>query len=177
MSATRAYLRALMLINSRVGDIMSVLNRALAADVDDGCFVTMVLARLDPGSRSFVYSSAGHNEGFVLTPSGEVRTVIRSTALPLGITADSEFPEAPAITLEPGELVLLLTDGVLEARSPDQKLFGNERALDVVRANRSRPAGAIVEALYQAVCAFSRDNAILDDVTCLVIKVGEMRRR
>ena len=97
--------------------------------------------------------------------------MIASTGPPLGVTVDAEFPEAPAITLEPGEIVLLLTDGVLEASSPDQILFGIERALDVVHKNRHRTACEINEALCQAVRAFTRNNTLFDDVTCLVVKV------
>ena len=173
MSATRAYLRALLLTQPRVGDVMVLLNRILAADLDDGRFVTLILARLDPHSRLLSYCSAGHTRGFVLTPDGLVRSVIESTALPLGLFDDSEFPEGPALTLEAGEIVLLLTDGVVEANNPERVFFGYERALEVVRANRKRPASEIVEALYQAVCAFTRNSIPFDDVTCLVIKVGE----
>ena len=102
-----------------------------------------------------------------------MRSVIESTALPLGLFEHSEFPEGTALTLEAGEIVLLLTDGVVEANNPEGDFFGYECALEVVRANRKRPASEIVERLYQAICAFTRNSIPFDDVTCLVIKVGE----
>ncbi len=172
MAATRAYLRALALTNARVGDILTLANRALAADVNEGRFVTLIMARLDPDARTLVYVNAGHPPGYVLRPDGSVRTVLSSTGLPLGILDDAEFPEAEAVALEPGDLVLLLTDGIIEAVGPDRTLFGPDRAIDVVRAHRDEPAGRIVEALHRAVRDFAGRDDLGDDVTSVVIKVG-----
>jgi sigma-B regulation protein RsbU (phosphoserine phosphatase) len=172
MAATRAYLRALALTNARVGDILTLTNRALAADVDEGRFVTLFLARLDPVARTLVYVNAGHPPGYVMRPDGSVRTVLGSTGLPLGIIGDAEFPEAEAVVLEPGDLVLLLTDGIIEAVGMDKTLFGPERALDVVRAHRGEPACRIVAAMYRAVRDFAGKDDLADDVTSVVIKVG-----
>ena len=173
MAATRAYLRALALTNGRVGDILTLANRALAADVDEGRFVTLILARLDPAARALVYVNAGHPAGYVLGRDGSVRATLESTGLPLGILDDAEFPEAEAVVLEPGDLVLLLTDGIIEAAGADRDQFGTERALDVVRAHRDEPAGRIVAALHQAVRDFVGKDELIDDVTSLVIRVGD----
>jgi serine phosphatase RsbU (regulator of sigma subunit) len=172
MAATRAYLRALVLTNSEVGAILKLANRALAADVAEGRFVTLLLGRLDPRTRELVYCSAGHPEGYVMTPSGRVRAVLRSTALPLGILPEGEFRAAPRVALEPGDLVLLLTDGILEATGPDGEPFGAERALDTVRAHREDGARAIVEALLHAVHHFAQGVGPADDLTALVVKVA-----
>jgi serine phosphatase RsbU (regulator of sigma subunit) len=72
------------------------------------------------------------------------------------IRAEGTFPEAPALDLAPGDLVFLLTDGVVEAVGPDDEPFGIDRAIDLVRANRHRPAREIIEALYQGVKRFAR---------------------
>jgi serine phosphatase RsbU (regulator of sigma subunit) len=172
MAATRAYLRALALTNARVGDILSLANRALAADIDDGRFVTLLLARLDPTARALVYVNAGHPSGYVLGHDGTVRTVLGSTSLPLGVTDLADFPEGEAVALLPGDHVLLLTDGVIEAVGPNRAFFGTERAIDVVRAHSGEPAGRIVEALYRAVRNFTGKDELDDDVTSVVIKVG-----
>ncbi len=172
MATTRAYLRALSLNNARIGDILTLANRALAADVDDGRFVTLFMARLDPATRTLVYANAGHPSGYVLGHDGTVRAELGSTGVPLGITEDAEFPEAQAVALEPGDHVLLLTDGILEAVGADGTYFGTDRALEVVRAHHGEPAAAIVDALHQAVRDFAGKNVLADDVTSLVIKVG-----
>jgi serine phosphatase RsbU (regulator of sigma subunit) len=172
MAATRAYLRALALTNARVGDILCLANRALAADIDEGRFITLFLGRLDPVARTLVYTNAGHPPGYILGRDDSLRAVLRSNSLPLGLSPDADFPEADTVALESGDLVLLLTDGIIEATGPDQTAFGTERALDVVRAHRGQPAGQIVEALHQAVRDFVGGSDLIDDVTSLVIKVG-----
>src|SRR5262249_41975449 len=90
--------------------------------------------------------------------------------VPLGIFADSTFPVSEAITLEPGGYVLLLTDGVMDARSPDDTRFGPDRALAIARHYRRDPATQIVSNLYGAVRAFTQDAAQFDDISAVVIK-------
>ena len=75
-------------------------------------------------------------------------------------------------SLEPGDVVLLLTDGLPEARSPEDSSFGIERAIDVIRNNRDRTAGEIVASVYRAWRRFSGREAPLDDITVVVCKVG-----
>jgi phosphoserine phosphatase RsbU/P len=174
MAATRAYLRALALTNARVGDILCLANRALAADVDDGRFVTLFLGRLDPVTRTMVYASAGHPAGYVVGHDGEVRAVLKSTGFPLGLSDEADFPEAEVVELKPGDHVLLLTDGVIETVSPDRTAFGTQRALDIVRARRHEPPDRIVEKLYRAVRDFAGEDDLTDDVTSVVIKVGPL---
>ncbi len=171
MSATRAYLRALALTHQGVGDILALTNRALNADVDEGRFVTLFLARLDPAERTLVYANAGHPSGFVLSRDGTVTRELESTSLPLGVLDDAEFPEVGPIALAEGDVVLLLTDGIVEATGPGGETFGFERAIEVVRVNRDRPAAEIVGCLREAVCQFAGGTGLIDDVTSLILRV------
>jgi serine phosphatase RsbU (regulator of sigma subunit) len=66
----------------------------------------------------------------------------------------------------------LFTDGVTEALAPDERAVGSERALQVLRDNRSRTAGELVEALYQAVTDFIDRPVLEDDLTTIIIKVA-----
>lgn len=129
------------------------------------------MARLEPATRTLVYSNAGHPPGYVLRPDGSIRSILSSTGVPLGIIDDAEFPEADAVALEPGDVVLLLTDGIIEAVGPDRSLFGLDRAIEVVLAHRDEPAGRIVEVLHRAVRDFAGRDDLADDVTSVVIKV------
>jgi PAS domain S-box-containing protein len=170
MAETRAYLRALARTDRDVGKVLAQVNRHVAEDAGED-FVTLVLARLDPRTRSLAYSSAGHLPVYVLDSRGEVRTTLRSTALPLGLDAAGAFPGTVALTLAPGDLVLLLTDGITEAFSPDGRLFGMGRVLSSVRAHQGRSAAGIVAALFDEVHAFSQGPQA-DDMTAVVIKVS-----
>jgi serine phosphatase RsbU (regulator of sigma subunit) len=171
MAATRAYLRALAMTRARFTDVLGIVNRVLTADVGGDHFVTLLLARLDPGARSLVYTSAGHMTGYILDHSGEIRSELVSTSIPLGIVAEEEFPPAPPVTLCAGDLVFFYTDGVIEATAPDGSLFGIERTLEVVRSMRGESARDIVRALEQISRQFARQEKRHDDFTAIVIKV------
>jgi sigma-B regulation protein RsbU (phosphoserine phosphatase) len=172
MAETRACLRAFA--QTAGGDVSQILaraNRMLAADTQEERFITLLFALLDPQQRTLVYSSAGHDPGYVLDAGGCVKARLESTDLPLGLMAESRFPTAAEVRLAPGDLVLLLSDGILEARSPKGTSFGATRALDVVRVTRGQPAREIVDALFQAVRGFTHPAAPTDDVTAVVLKV------
>jgi len=171
MAETRAYLRTLAMNASDAGDILTRTNRVLAEDVDFERFVTVILARLDPRSPSLAYASAGHPSGYVLDAAGHVKARLKRLGVPLGIQPDIDYASSPVISLSAGDIVLLLTDGIEEAMSPDDTFFGVNQILDVVRAHSERTAGEIVEALYRAVGEFSHGLPQLDDVTVVVVKV------
>jgi len=169
MSLIRAYLRALSRTRTDPGTILSEANDIACDDLEDGRFATVFLCRLEPSVRSMTYAGAGH-ESYVLHTSGET-TSLESTGLPLGFLKERPICTAPAIALQPGELVLLVSDGIFECVSPDRKIFGLPQTLDVVRANRHLSAVEIVAALCRAAQEFSQPASQNDDITVVVIKV------
>lgn len=172
IAETRAYLRALSLTHADLATILALTNRRFAEDVADYYFVTLFLARYDPRTRALTYTSAGHPTAHVVGAGGDRRAALDSTGWPLGVEVRATFPEAPPLLLQEGDLLLVMTDGILEARSPQGELFGSARALDVARAHRARPAQDVVAALQQAVTDFCRGQPPDDDGTCVVLKVG-----
>jgi serine/threonine protein kinase len=173
MAQTRAYLRALALTCSEVGTLLSLTNRLLARDLVASHFVTLLFVELDPLTRSLVYASAGHCPGYVLDREGQIKAVLDATGTPLGIDSTGEFQAAPALSLEPGDLVFAYTDGIPEASSAAGQPFGRERALAVVRAHRHETPEAILEALVRAVSDFAASHVQLDDVTAVIVKTEE----
>lgn len=171
MAETRAYLRILARNRDDVGEILTRANRVLAEDVGSERFVTMLLVQIDPTTRSIVYASAGHSTGYVLNAAGIVRAELKRTGKPLGILPDTEYKSASPLILTPGEIVLLLTDGIEEAMNAEDEFFGAENTLKVLRENRHRPAKDIVEALYEAVRQFSGEGEQADDFTAVILKV------
>jgi PAS domain S-box-containing protein len=171
IAETRAYLRAFALAHTDPGQILDSVNQRLVEDIAADYFVTLFLARLDPLTRCLVYSNAGHSPGYVLDGEGKVKLVLHSTGLPLGVNPTGDFPRGPAVRLEPGDLVFLFSDGLVEARSGARLPFGIGRALEVVRAHRHDPPGDIVAALVREVRAWSQGRQA-DDMTAIVIKTG-----
>jgi len=170
MAETRAYLRVLAGRREDVGEILTRANRILAEDMGGERFITLFLGRLDPKSRAFVYASAGHPAGFVLNAAGQVQTALKRTGIPLGMRPDTEYAPAPELILQPGSILLLLTDGIEETSRPDGSLFGIDRILQVMRENRARPSREIVQCLYERVRSFADGSPQMDDITAIVIK-------
>lgn len=169
MAVTRAYLRPLALTQDDLGKILTSANRFIADDVKGKRFVTLFLGQLEAARQSFAYAGAGHR-GYVIEKSGRVKT-LDSTGLPLGMDRDARIARGPEVTLKPGDIVLLLTDGILEQRSQTGELFGIERALEIVRTGRDKPAKAILDNLFRAVREFADATPQGDDLTAVVIKV------
>lgn len=170
IAATRAYLRALALAHADPGRILKRVNNRLCEDISTGHFVTLFLARLDPSTRRLIYSSAGHLPGYILDGRGEVRLVLPSTDIPLGLYPDRNFPAGPSVQLEPGDLFVLLSDGIIEEASSAGLLFGMERALEAVRAHLHESASDIVAALMNEVRRWSQIPPT-DDMTVIVLKI------
>jgi sigma-B regulation protein RsbU (phosphoserine phosphatase) len=168
---TRAYLRAFALTNTDPGQVLDSVNQRLVEDITADYFVTLFLGRLHPLTRSLVYSNAGHLPAYVLDGRGAVKLVLQSTGVPLGLGPTGGFPNSPAVRLEPGDLLFLLSDGIVEAHSGDGPLFGIGRTLEVVRAHRHEPPGEILATLLHQVREWS-GSAQVDDMTAIVIKVG-----
>jgi sigma-B regulation protein RsbU (phosphoserine phosphatase) len=171
MAETRAYLRLLAQEHADVASILSHANRALAGDIDFERFITMLLVSLDPKTRRLTYVNAGHPAAYVLDPSGAVKARLQRTGVPLGIRPNTAYPPATEVQLASGDLIVILTDGIDEAVSPEEELFGIERTLEVIRRHQAQPAEQIVQELYIAVRQFSRNTPQLDDATVVVIKV------
>ncbi len=131
--------------------------------------MTLLLCRLDTQSRSLTYAAAGH-QGYLICADGAVQ-VLESTSIPLGFESHTTVPCGETIAFAPGDVLVLLTDGIEEAESPDQELFGVERALDVVRERRDLPAAEIVKSLLSAAHDFTQDEPQVDDITAVVVKM------
>jgi sigma-B regulation protein RsbU (phosphoserine phosphatase) len=166
---TRAYLRALSLAYSDIGLLLTLANQRLVADVASDHFVTALLVSLDSHARSFTYASAGHVPGYVLDARGRTKAMLPSSDLPLGVDLASVFSASAAVPLEPGDLVLLLTDGIVDAAPPGGARFGLERAVAFVRQHRLEAPENALSALFDAVRAFCEDR-LQDDLTAVIIK-------
>ena len=87
----------------------------------------------------------------------------------LGILPGSEVPDQ-TISLDPGDILLLYTDGVIEATDSKLEMFGRERLIQVVQEHRNQSATQLVETINSAIAAFTGDASQFDDLTLLVAK-------
>jgi phosphoserine phosphatase RsbU/P len=171
MAETRAYLRPLA---RRLSDPAELLTRTAELLIDDlGAerFVTILFARFDPVARRIIFANAGHPAGLVLASDGVVKHRLARSGRPLGRQAGRDYTAGPPIVLDPGDLLLLLTDGIDEAMNAEGECFGLERAGAVAVANRLEPASTIVERVCDAARAFAAPQPPADDLTVLVVRV------
>ena len=151
---------------------LSFINRQLCERYtrDSGTFVTAFYAIYDPATREIVYSSAGHNPprlrvGFEET-DGPVLSLDQAQGLPMGVMADAEYGIAK-LRLDPGDALVLYTDGITEAKDRGGRMFDTVR-LDAVIGRRHADASALLGAILGAVTEFADGQAAGDDRTVLV---------
>ena len=172
MTETRAYVRSYAMLESDMGAILSRVNSALVSDLEGGQYVTLLLARLDPRNRLVEYASAGHIPCYSLRSSGEIGHVLESTGPPSGLFADRRFSSSPAIPLDYGETLVLLTDGVTEAANNDDAQFGADRALEFIKSHLQSSAAELVRGIHERVLAFTGGGPPSDDITSVICKVS-----
>ncbi len=168
MAETRAFLRALIMHRAHIPDIVQQMNLLLSRDIRQGAFATLFLSVVDAESGSLAYAGAGHNA--FLLDAHDVKH-LPSTAFPLGVMDEMQVECGPTYPLRPGDVLLVLTDGVTDSVSSSLQRFGVEAAIDVVQANRSEPAQVIVERLFEACERHAEGMPQHDDMTAVVLKV------
>lgn len=167
---TRAHLRALIQTDLELDQIFSRLNRILTSDLDAGLFVTMAVTCIDTYTGSLVWANAGHPTSYVFDAAGAVKNELQSTGLPLGMLADRPYTVGRGVDIAPGDVVLTVTDGFLEAQNARNVEFGHDRLFDVMRTSVSLPAREIVQRLHDAVRIFSEGQPQNDDLTAVVCR-------
>lgn len=173
MAQTRAVLRSVSLLEGDPGTILTNVNRVVVPDMGDNRFVGMIVVAIDPRTRAVSYANAGHTSGYLLDRAGAVKAELHSTGVPLGLFEDASFETRRFAALEPGDLLLLFTDGVSEASAPDGSMFGSERTLDEIRSRAGERASTILDSLCRAVRTFAAGAPQQDDITAIVCKVVE----
>jgi sigma-B regulation protein RsbU (phosphoserine phosphatase) len=152
--------------------VVAEVNRQLAGEASPERMVTAFFARLDAEERRLVYCSAGHCPTLLLR-GGEVRA-LNAGGVPIGLTDAADYDEE-AVNLEPGDVVLVYTDGVTEAATASGEQFGQDRLEAVLReAGPSADPGAVMAAVRDAVSDFTGGADPADDTTmlCLVATQG-----
>ena len=170
MSETRAFVRSLCQARSEFSQILDPVNKWLHADLESGSFVTLLLTYIDAPARRLVYTNAGHPPGYLLDRSGALKAVLNSTGFPLGLFPNSTYGDGASVEFGPGDLVVLLTDGITESEAPDGSAFEGERVLEVIRAHQDEPAEHIVLHVRRALWDFTEGMKPADDLTIVVCK-------
>ena len=173
MALTRSTIRATVSHLPTPADGIAEANRLICADSADGMFVTLFYAMLDPASGKLTYVNAGHNPPLLCRAGdhgeGDLLEELRPTGMALGIVDDFPF-EQRTLVLQPGDCILLYTDGVTDATGDGQQQFGMERLRRVILEHRSAPVSGMVTALERSIADFTGGATQFDDIAILAVK-------
>lgn len=146
--------------------VVTLLNAEAARRNESGRYSTLFFAELDSGDRSLRYVNAGQNPPLLFTPDDRV-TELAVGGPPVGLFDDAVY-DAGMVTVPDGSTVLIYTDGVVEARNPEDEEFGLARLIDIPGRGH-RDVAALLAAIMQAVRTWSGDREQGDDITLLAI--------
>lgn len=170
MASTHTLLRLLSRTPNTLDSIAHQANQFLCEETLDDQFVSMILLELDARTGLVSFVNAGHPPAYVMDARGRVKARLERTGPLLSIEPDAGYPTGVPVRLEPGDVLLALTDGVLEARRRHGGEFGEERLLEVLRRTRGECADTITHAIYDAVLAYRGEPRLEDDVTLVAVR-------
>nr|WP_242012327.1 SpoIIE family protein phosphatase [Pseudodesulfovibrio cashew] len=171
MASGRATLRQSVNQDAGLARNIAAANIHLSRDLDGtGRFITLFALGLNPLERTVSWVNAGHQPALLYDPASDLFAQLKGVDIPLGVMEDWDYHEFSLPYPKPGQVLLILTDGVPEAHSPDGEMFGQERLLETIRGNAERDAEGIIRAVSQAVAGFTRNAVLEDDLTLVAIK-------
>ena len=149
-------------------------NERIFTDTETDQFVTLIYGILNTDTGEFVYSNAGHNPGYLLrsgSMDGDemVVEVLGNTGIPLGMFEGMEWQQA-RVTMNPGDVLMMYSDGVPEAEDADNNEYGDDRFINVGKANVGRTAAEIGGEVLEDIRQFVGEAPQFDDITLVVVK-------
>lgn len=168
MSSLHAAIHAQASAGSTLSEMVTSVNDYLVSNTPSNRFITFFVGQLDATDGRISYINAGHNPPIVARIDGSVEE-LESGGFPLGIMPAAEF-ETGEITLNPGECLVIFSDGVSEAENAKGEDFGVERLTKVVSKNFGKSAAGLRDKIESALSAFTKTAPANDDITLVIVK-------
>jgi serine phosphatase RsbU (regulator of sigma subunit) len=150
--------------------VMRVANRRILTDTQSGLFVSTFYGVVDPYAGTLTYANAGHNPAYLLRNHGSANTeVLTRTGMVLGVLDGVEW-EPVTIAMQPGDMLVIYSDGVSDALSEADEFFGEERLRAIVEQHRTQSAQHMLDAVVEAQRRFVGRAPWFDDATLMVLK-------
>jgi len=170
MSFLRASLRSCAQIGYAPHIAFSKVSSLLRGSIEDNQFVTAIYGILDSTNKTFVFSNAGHNPPLLIKPDGEYKYVEYGD-MPLGMFDDLHYHQH-FIRFEPGQLMLIYTDGITEATNPTGEEYGQDRLAKRVLDGFHLPAKKLIDHIRKGVDDFTERRILDDDGTLFIVKAN-----
>lgn len=171
MALTRALIRANAVRNPTTANAIKQTNELILENAKQGMFVTLFYAILDKEKKTFNYVNAGHNPPILLKKSTDDIILLEAKGIALGVLEDIELEEKE-IELESGDMIVLYTDGIIDAINDQEKEFGEEMLLNLISENYTMSALDLINKIKHEVIAFTGDQPQFDDFTLVILKVS-----
>lgn len=150
-------------------EVLTSLNRVLVEKSDDNRFITLFCALVDPDG-TFSYVNAGHNPAILARASGQTELLTTGSML-LGAFHFAEY-KAQQTKLEPGDVLVIFSDGVTEAVDATDQFFGDKRLEALVKENKGLNSQELKDRIEHEVLAFTRGLPQGDDITLIALKMS-----
>ena len=168
MAVTRTIVRDLAQSGRSPGDILHETNERLREGQRGSAFVTLFLGSYNTETGKVIYANGGHLPPYLISSSGNVSNVGDATGTIVGMLEQQEYRNAE-FTLQPGDTLLLYTDGFPEARSPAGEFYGLPRIKALLQRNARASSRELCEAAIHDITQYQNDN-LADDVTLLALR-------
>jgi sigma-B regulation protein RsbU (phosphoserine phosphatase) len=171
MAISRSILRAQAVsqVTSDPAALFESANKLIIADSDSAMFVTSFMLHCDMAQRKAVYSNAGHNDPILLRQGRDHCIQLHTRGKPLAVMPNSTY-ENSVLDLEPGDIIVMYTDGIVEANDTLEMEYGMERFEEEILACRHLPVDAMARHILQRVNAFAAGTPQFDDMTLFIFK-------
>jgi phosphoserine phosphatase RsbU/P len=169
MATFQASLKTLSTVDVTLADLAAGMNHYACTNSQEGRrFTTAFLGEYVPESRTLTYINAGHNDPMLRRAGGQLER-LSSGGIPLGIL-DGTVYQSATVTLNPGDWLVIFTDGVIEAENAGQQEFGETRLLQRINSGMGLTPAAMLERIMADLDSFVGTTPQHDDITCMLIK-------
>ena len=153
-------------------NVLQRINRLYIHNISFTTFVTIFFAKLEPQTRMLSYANAGHNPPLLYRRSSKETAWLKPTGAAIGLMEDYRVHEE-SVQLEEGDILLLYTDGVIEALNPQgNEQFGYDRLAEVIQQNEALPASELAQKIRQSLNDFTGGGILVDDITLVICKMN-----
>jgi serine phosphatase RsbU (regulator of sigma subunit) len=173
MPAVQIAVRSLAVQHHDLAQTLRELNRVFFETLKPASYVTMFYGVFDVAERNLGYGNAGHQPVLRLRASDGGVEWLSVGGTPIGLLPDRDY-ETGEVALEPGDVFVLFTDGIVEAWNAAGEEFGQDRLVAVVRESRAAPSESIASAIHAAVDRFRGAAPPADDSTVIVLRIPEL---
>jgi sigma-B regulation protein RsbU (phosphoserine phosphatase) len=173
MALSRIIVRACAAPQRRASERLKCANKMIVDDsgsATSGMFVTLFFAMLNQMNRNLVYANAGHNPPLLFRAASSSIAAMDVTGVALGMMEDMEY-EQRELVLESGDILLLYTDGIVEAMNGKEEFFGENRLRSTLASATDLSAQGILDRVLCDLGQFTKGAEQSDDITAIVIKV------